>query len=80
MALASYQRTHRIASQIVQLVSALEEAHSLAKAIESEWVSNGNDSLANIDYGAALNAKITLISETFGDIDSAGVFTMGDAE
>lgn len=68
------QTTNKIAAMIRTLESALE----LAQAISSEFAANGMGSLANIDYGAALNTELQAAVELFHQLDDSGIFTMGE--
>lgn len=59
------------------LISTLTEAVALAEVIKAEYAANGMDSLANIDYGAALNATIKEVAAWFRKLADSGMFTMG---
>lgn len=67
--------TFKIAAMISQLETALE----YAKQIQEEYSQNGTDSLANIDYGAALNTHLSIANMYFNDCDDLGLFTCGEA-
>ena len=55
----------------------LSEALELVQVITMEYESNGMDSLANIDYGAALNTVLAKINNQMKMLDDSGVFTAG---
>lgn len=59
------------------LVIELENAFEAAKLIREEYRANGNDSLANIDYGATLNTSLRLAGLAFDVLDRRGLFTLG---
>lgn len=71
---------HNVAHVLMHLKENLMTAHELAVAIESEFETNGNDSLANIDYGASLNTLLNRINAQFKMLDESEVFTMGAGE
>lgn len=55
----------------------LQTAIELVEAIQTEHNANGNDSLANIDYGASLNTILTRVRRDFDRIDQMSIFTAG---
>lgn len=71
---------HNVSHVLMHLKENLATAFELAVAIESEWEANGNDSLANIDYGASLNTLLNRINAQFKMLDESEVFTMGAGE
>lgn len=71
---------HNVSHVLMHLKENLTTALELAVAIESEWEVNGNDSLANIDYGANLNTLLNRINAQFKMLDESEVFTMGAGE
>ena len=72
------EKTHRLMHAARMLVQHLDSAHLQARLIEKEYIANGNDSLANIDYGASLNAHLHLANQFFQELDDSGIFTMGN--
>jgi len=70
--------TIQTANKIAAMIRTLESALELAQAISSEFADNGTDSLANIDYGAALNTELQAAVELFRQLDDSGIFTMGE--
>lgn len=65
--------------KIAAMLASLESAAELAKAIKDEYAANGTDSLALIDYGAALNTELAAARELFAQLDDSGLFTFGEA-
>lgn len=55
----------------------LAEALEMVQVIQVEYESNGMDSLANIDYGAALNTILAKVNAQMKMLDESGIFTAG---
>lgn len=72
--------THNIAHILTHMRENLVTAGDLVTAIEAEYEMNGNDSLANIDYGASLNTILTRLNAQFAMLDESELFTMGGGE
>lgn len=69
--------TDPIASNLATLARIMHQAAEIVDFIQEEYRDNGNDSLANIDYGAELNKLLTDANVMFARVDAAGLFTMG---
>jgi len=68
-----------VTRDLTLIISELTNALEFAKLIQAEYEANGNDSLANIDYGASLNTNLRFARQSFASLDDAGLFTMGEA-
>lgn len=67
----------QINADLFALECDLIEAVGLVRLIKKEHEANGSDSLANIDYGAALNTAMLKAREAFDRLDESGMFTAG---
>jgi hypothetical protein len=71
---------HNIPHILAHMIDNLNEAAATVRAIQLEYEANGTDSLANIDYGAALNADLMRVRNQFDMLDQAGLFTLDGGE